>query len=59
MVKIKVLKSFIDKYTGMNHPEGEVFEATPERIAEIQKVDRNLIEVMKERPVKKKEVGVK
>lgn len=58
MAKVKVLASFIDAHSGKNHPVGEVFEATDARIAEIQKVDAGLIQVMKERPAKKqKEVG--
>lgn len=55
MAKVIVLASFIDAHTGKNHPVGEVFEASEERIAEIKKVDVGLIQVMKTK--KKKEVG--
>ena len=63
MAKIKVMMSFIDIHTKNRHPVGEVFEATPERIAEIQSVDPNLIQVMPDEEVvdvpkrKKKKVG--
>jgi hypothetical protein len=55
MAKVKVLESFRDVHTGMIHPVGEVFEATEERIAEIQSVSADLIEVVSgaEAPVKK------
>lgn len=54
MVKVKVLNSFIDKYTGNNHPVDEVFEATEERIEEIRSVDAKLIEVLPEEANKTK-----
>lgn len=63
MAKIKVMMSFIDIHTKNRHPVGEVFEATPERIAEIQSVDPNLIQVIPDEEVvdvpkrKKKKVG--
>ena len=55
MAKVKVVESFIDVHTRELHPVGEVFEATDERIAEIQSVSANLIEVVSgaEAPVKK------
>lgn len=53
MAKVKVLNSFIDKYTGSNHPVDEVFEADEERIAEIRSVDAKLIEALPEEAVKK------
>lgn len=55
MVKVKVLMSFEDIHTKKIHPVGEVFEATEERIAEIQSVSAKLIEVVsgEEAPVKK------
>ena len=55
MAKIKVLESFKDIHTNVIHPVGEVFEATEERIAEIQSVNPNLIEVVSgaEAPAKK------
>jgi hypothetical protein len=63
MAKIKVMMTFIDVHTLNRHPEGEVFEATPERIAEIQSVNPDLIQVIPEEdPVvvpkkKRKKVG--
>lgn len=48
MAKIKVMMTFIDVHTMKRHPEGEVFEATPERIAEIQSVNPELIQVIPE-----------
>lgn len=55
MAKVKVLESFKDVHTHALHPVDEVFEATKERIAEIQSVNKGLIEVMEaeEAPVKK------
>lgn len=46
MAKVKVLESFVDIHTKALHPCGEVFEATEERIVEIQSVNKGLIEVM-------------
>lgn len=48
MAKIKVMMPFVDIYTKNRHPVGEVFEATPERIAEICAVDPCLIQVVSE-----------
>ena len=53
MAKVKVLDSFVDVHTRKVHPVGEVFEATEERIAEIQSVNADLIEVVAEAPAKK------
>ena len=43
---VKVLKSFIDKYTDHHYSIGEVFEADEARIEEIKRVDSTLIEVV-------------
>ena len=51
MAKIKVMMSFIDIHTKNRHPVGEVFEATEERIAEINAVNPNLIQVIPDEPV--------
>lgn len=51
MAKVKVLETFMDIHTKALHTVGEVFEATEERIAEIQSVKSSLIEVVA--PVKK------
>ena len=48
MAKVKVMMSFIDVHTMNRHPEGEIFEATPERVAEIQSVNPDLIQVIPE-----------
>lgn len=53
---VKVKNPFIDKYTNYHYEIGETFEATEERIAEINSVDENLIEVVKTK--RKKEVKV-
>ena len=57
MAMIKVKKSFIDAHTGVNHPVGETFEATDERIAEINKVSPDLIEIVKKAGKRKAEVN--
>lgn len=46
MAKIKVMKSFIDIHTNVNHPVGEVLEVTNARMKEIQSVDPALIQVI-------------
>ena len=43
---VKVLKSFIDKYTDHHYDVGEVFEADEIRVEEIKRVDSTLIEVV-------------
>ena len=63
MARIKVLKPFIDIHTKNRHIVGEVFEATPERVAEICAVDPSLIQVIPDEEVveapkrKRKKVG--
>ena len=60
MANIKVLKPFTDVHTRQHRYVGEVFEATEERISEINSVDPTLIqvigepEVVDETPKKKK-----
>lgn len=63
---VKVLKSFIDKYTEHHYSIGEVFEADETRIEEIKRVDSTLIEVVpdtvpdaEEKPKRKREKRVK
>lgn len=46
MAKIKVMMPFVDIYTKNRHPVGEVFEASEERISEIQSVNPDLIQVI-------------
>ena len=48
MAKIKVMMAFIDRHTKNRHPVGEVFEATEERISEINAVNPDLIQVIPE-----------
>lgn len=62
MMNVKVNMEFIDRHTGLIHKQGDVFEATEERISEIMSVSKNLIEVVQdqqeapaEAPVKKQE----
>ena len=57
MAKVKVLVSFIDIHTRKVHPVGEVFEATEEKIAEIQSVDADLIEVVEPTKKTRKKAG--
>ena len=52
MAKVKVMTAFIDRHTKHRHPIGEVFEATEERISEINGVNPNLIQVIDEPAVK-------
>ena len=51
MARIKVLRPFIDIHTKNRHGVNEVFEATPERVAEIQSVDPDLIQVLPDEEV--------
>lgn len=51
MARIKVLRPFIDIHTKNRHDVDEVFEATPARVAEIQSVDPNLIQVLPDEEV--------
>lgn len=48
MVKVKVMTAFVDRHTKHRHPVGEVFEATEERISEINAVNPKLIQVINE-----------
>ena len=57
MAKVKVLESFVDVHTKKLHPVGEVFEANEERIAEIQSVNVNLIELVEFAKKTKKKAG--
>ena len=57
MAKVKVMESFIDVHTKALHNVGEVFEATEERIAEIQSVSAKLIEVVSEEKKPRKRAG--
>lgn len=54
-MKVKVVKEFIDKYTKKLHKVDEVMDVSKERLAEIRKVDRNLVKEVKE-PSATKEV---
>ena len=53
-MKIKVVKSFIDRHTCQNHIVGEVLEVSEERYNEIMKTDPTLIEAVKVKERKKK-----
>jgi hypothetical protein len=44
-MKLKVLKEFYDKYTGLLHEAGETIEADENRLKEIQSVSARLVEV--------------
>lgn len=45
---VKVLKSFIDKYTEHHYSVGETFDADENRVEEIKSVDETLIEIVPE-----------
>lgn len=47
-MKVKVMSEFVDKHTKKIHKVGEVMDITKERLAEIRKVDRNLVKEVKE-----------
>jgi hypothetical protein len=44
-MKLKVLKEFYDRYTGLLHEAGETIEADENRLKEIQSVSARLVEV--------------
>lgn len=46
MMQVKVNKEFVDIHTKKLHPVGEVFEVDDKRLAEIQKVDKNMVQVI-------------
>lgn len=55
-MKVKVVKRFKDKYTNRIYKEGEVIEITKKRYTEILKVDKTLInEIKEEKELKKDE----
>lgn len=56
MVKVKVLEDFIDKYTDELHKKDSIFEATEERVNEILKFKRPMIEVIEEKKRGRKKV---
>lgn len=47
-MKVKVMKEFVDKHTKKLHKENEIMEITKERLAEIRKVDKKLVQEIKE-----------
>lgn len=51
MMQVIVKKEFVDKHTKMLHRVGETFELTDKRLAEIQKVDKDMVQVVKPAPV--------
>ena len=51
-MKVKVLKSFKDKYTGKIYKEGETITVSKERSEEILTVDKLVEEVVEETPKK-------
>lgn len=58
MVKIKVKYSFIDVHTNTVHPVGEVIEVSEERLAEINSVNPDLVQVVREKKKKGESDGV-
>lgn len=53
MVKVTVKKSFLDRYTGITHKQGDVLTVSDSRYREIQH-SGDFVEVMKEKAVAKK-----
>lgn len=51
MAKVKVMMPFTDRHTKEKHSVNEVFEASAERIAEINAVNPNLIQVIPDEAV--------
>ena len=47
-MKAKVLKKFRDKYSGEYHKAGKILNISRERYEEICKVDKSLVEEVKE-----------
>lgn len=59
-MKVKVLKSFIDKHTFKVHKEGDLLTISKERYEEIVSVSEELIEVVAdEAPTEKKKAAKK
>lgn len=54
-MKVKVIMPFKDKVSGKMRNTGEVFESTPERLAEINKAGRFVVEVPQEKTTKAEE----
>ena len=46
-MKVRVLKQFVDIHTNEVHAVGQVFEASEDRVKEIQSKDGDLIEVVR------------
>lgn len=60
MMKVKVLKSFIDKHTRKVHKTNAILNITEERFEEIVSVDKGLVEVVAdEAPAEKKKAAKK
>lgn len=53
-IKVKVVKEFLDKYTGLKHKPGAIIEVTEARYYEIKRSGA-LIEAIKEDVAKAKE----
>lgn len=47
-MKVRVMEEFIDKHTKKVHKVDEVMDVTKERLAEIRKVNKNLVKEIKE-----------
>ena len=58
-MKVKVLKSFIDKHTREVHKTNAILNITEERFEEIVSVDKGLVEVVAEAPAEKKKAAKK
>lgn len=58
-MKVKVVKSFIDKYTQQVHKVDEVFECTDKRFKEIESVDHFVEKVAEDKAEPKPEKATK
>lgn len=47
-MEVIVKKRFRDKHTGEMHEVGDILEVTKRRLAEIRKVDKDLVQVKEE-----------
>ena len=62
MMRVKVLIPFLDKVTGESRKADDIFEVSDERLAEIRKVNVNMVTVLgeaEEKPKAKKQKTTK
>lgn len=54
MIKVKVKKEFLDRYTGTKRKIGEEFDVTYDRLAEIRRSGSDYVAVVKEKATESK-----